>query len=311
VNTELYKHLDLIAQLTDLDGGGSFRVWAFRKVANAVRDADFEVTVENMSGLRGAGKSTQEVIQAFLETGTSPRLEDLCTRWPADVLTMTAVHGIGAKTAFQIYESTGIRNLDDLIAAAEKGGPEIGDRWLSAILLARDMREGRVPLGTAKNIALLITEALREVDGVRAIEVCGSIRRGKPTCKDIDIVVKAEPRDHARIHKAFSEMGKPLVSGETKTTIVAKGFGQAMQCDCWTVVPAEWGASVAYATGSKIHNMQLRALARKKGMKLNEKGIWRRHNMKRLGGEHERDIYDVLGIPYVEPEDREDAYKAA
>lgn len=309
MNEVLYKHLDLIAQLTDLDGGGSFRVFAFRRVANAVRDAEFEVTAENMGSIKGAGTSTKEVIAEFLDTGMSQRFDDLCTRWPANVLTMTAVHGIGAKTAFQIHEATGIKNLDELIAAAEKGGGAIAGRWLSAIRLARDMKAGRLPLAIARALANQLVGKLRDVPGVLDVEVCGSIRRGKATCKDADIVVKAEPKDHARIHKTFVEMGEMLVSGETKSTIVAEGYSQKMQCDCWTVSPVEWGSSIAYATGSKIHNMQLRALSRRKGMKLNEKGIWRRHDMKRLGGEHERDIYDVLGIPYVEPQDREAAYR--
>jgi len=309
MNTNLHRHLDLIAQLTDLDGGGSFRVWAFRRVANAVRDAQVKVAPGNMGDLNGAGTSTKEVIVEFLATGTSQRFQELCTRWPAEVLTMTAVHGIGAKTAFQIHQATGIKNLDGLIAAAEKGDGEIAGRWLSAILLARDMKAGRIPLAIARAMANQLVDKLKAVPGVLDAEVCGSIRRGKATCKDADIVVKAEPRDHASIHKAFVELGEILVSGDTKSTIVVDGFSQRMQCDCWTVPPIEWGSSIAYATGSKVHNMQLRALSRRKGMKLNEKGIWRRHDLKRLGGKREQDIYDVLGIPYVEPEDREEAYR--
>ena len=306
VNEALFNHLDLISQLTDLDGGGAFRVFAFRRVANAVRDMTELVTPETQ--IKGAGKSLQEVIVDFLTTGTSRRYQDLITRWPADVLTMTAVHGIGAKTAFTIFQSTGIRNLDGLIDAAEKG--TISERWRSAILLARDMKQGRIVLAVAQAIANNVARQLQELPGVLKAEVCGSIRRKKATCKDADIVVAADPKDHAAIHAAFVQMGETLVSGETKSAIVVETYGKKMQVDCWTIPPEEWGAAVAYATGSKVHNMQLRALAGKKGMKLNEKGIWRRHDMKRLGGEHEQDIYDVLGIPYVEPEDREEAYQA-
>lgn len=305
VNEALYNHLDLIAQLTDLDGGGSFRVFAFRRVANTVRDMVEPVTPATK--IKGAGKSLQEVITDFLATGTSRRYEELITRWPADVLTMTAVHGIGAKTAFGLYQTLGIRNLDELIAAAEKG--DIPDRWQSAIMLARDMQRGRILLAIAQAIANNVARQLREVPGVLNTEVCGSIRRKKATCKDADIVVAADPKDHAAIHAAFVKLGEVLVSGDTKSAIVIDAYGKKMQVDCWTVPPNEWGAAVAYATGSKVHNMQLRALAAKKGMKLNEKGIWRRHDMKRLGGEHETDIYDVLGIPYVEPEDREESYQ--
>lgn len=332
-NQDLSEHLSLIAQLTDIAKGGHFRVVAFQNAATMVRDHREPVTLANVGTLKGMGKSCIEVVKDYLETGTSRRLKELGEKLPGalEAMTMTAVKGIGPKTAMTLKEA-GIKNLNELVKCVENGALDKHPglvRFKDAILIARDRKAGRLDYAVAKAIADKVLEQVTSFPGVLEAELCGSLRREKPTIKDCDIVVKAELKDHPGIHAAFSKLGNTFVSGEIKTTIYVTMYGTTLQCDIWTVEPWYFGGAVAYATGSKAHNIKLRALARSRGMRIDERGIFKflesglenetgfegrtdglylkgRKVADRLGGESEKDLYTVLDIPYVEPTAREE-----
>lgn len=332
-NQELSEHLSLIAQLTDIAKGGHFRVVAFQNAATTVRDHPEPITAANVGTLKGMGKSCIEVVKDYLDTGTSRRLKELGEKLPGalDAMTMTAVKGIGPKTAMSLME-VGLKNLDDLVKAVEKGALDQHPglvRFKDAILIARDRKSGRLDYSIAHSIGVKVLEQVKALPGVLDAEMCGSLRRKRPTIKDCDIVVKANLESHPSIHTEFAKLGSTFVSGEVKTTIYVTMYNTTLQCDLWTVEPWWYGGALAYATGSKAHNIKLRALARSRGMRIDEKGIFKflesglenetgfdgredglylkgRKVADRLGGASETDLYTVLGVPYVEPTEREE-----
>jgi DNA polymerase (family 10) len=306
-NQELYEHLALIAQLTELDGGGRFRVAAFKDASVAVRDLQYKITPEVVDTLPKVGDTLREVICDFIATGTSRRLAALGAKWPVEAMSMTKVKGIGAKTALKLH-ACGIKNFDELIAAAERG--EIDDKIRAAVLLARDFSLGRVQHSIAKAIADQLANQVAQIPGVLEVCVAGSVRRKKPTSKDIDLVAKADVTNHAAILAEYVKLGDMLNTGDVKSAIVVSMYATKIQCDMWMVKPQNWGAALNYATGSKNHNERLRGLAKARGMRINEYGIFRVNDDdslgERLGGESEQDIYRILDIPYVDPDKREE-----
>jgi len=306
-NQGLYEHLALIAQLTELDGGGRFRISAFKDASIAVRDFASEITPENINLLPKIGDTLREVIIDFIRTGTSRRLADLGLRWPVEAMSLTKVKGIGPKTALKFHK-LGFKNFDELVTAAEDG--KLDEKVKTAVLLARDFSLGREPHEMAKSIANAVAEQVRQITGVLEVCVCGSVRRKKATSKDIDLVARAAQEDHAGILSAFGGLGDILNLGDVKSSIVVTMYTAKMQCDLWMVRPENWGSALNYATGSKNHNERLRGLAKSRGMRINEYGIFRVNADEtlgeRLGGESEQDVYRILDIPYTDPDKREE-----
>lgn len=234
-------------------------------------------------------------------------------------------------TAWELCQQ-GIQSVEQLAEAVESGKLNGKfERLKTAILVARDTKQGRIERQFAKLVADKVLEAIKSVPGVQSIEICGSYRRLRGTVKDCDFVVKADPEHHKAVHEAFCKLGDVDVSGNMKSTIYARLDPIVLQCDLWTVEPWMYGAAVGYATGSKSHNEALRGAYRGKGMRLNEKGIYRflrtlDHSdegkcdwlkdggflgtekvAERVGGENESDQYTLLGLPWVDPEKRESA----
>lgn len=289
------RHLREIAMLLSMDGANKFKVAAFDNAADeiAMRPAGVD-----FGRVPGVGKSIMLVIDQFLETGTSEKFAKLAERQPAEALSMTLVHGIGAKTALRLHRD-GIRNLDELAAAVEGGDKKVA-RFADAVRAALASR-GRVPHDTAATFATHAVLALAEADVVDRVDVAGSFRRGAPTCKDVDLV--AIPKgDREKMFDAFCALGEVIARGPTRAHVRLTLGHTTLQVDLWAVEASHWGAAMNYATGSKAHNIRLRAMAAERGWTVNEYGIW--NGEARLGGEREEDLYELLGIPYVEPEDR-------
>lgn len=309
-NRKVAQHLILISMGLALDGPNHFKIIAFENAAQSVMLAEKDVaTVTNLKALGGIGDSTAEVIREFCKRGTSTRYEDLATRHPMDALTMTVVDGIGPKGAVKLYEQ-GIKNFDQLVTAAREG--KLSNKMRDAVLFA--VGKERVPHEEAKKIAgavVALMKLLLDRDGERPVtqyEVCGSIRRKAADSKDIDIVgCVPDPSNRLRILDKFVKAGTMIKCGEDRAAIRFSYEGRTMQVDLWLVPPESWGSALNYATGSKNHNVHLRMLAGKAGMTVNEYGIFKLDGDKageRLGGADERDLYRLLGIPYVEPHER-------
>ncbi|MCD6304309.1 MAG: DNA polymerase/3'-5' exonuclease PolX [Planctomycetes bacterium] len=226
---------------------------------------------------------------------------------------LLSVGGLGPKTIAKLWKQAGIESLADLrqaLAARPEelaGLPGLGMKkvqQLAESLAFQDAARGRRRLDEAAAIAGELLETVRHLAGVRRAVPAGSLRRGRETIGDIDLLCLAEPSDGPAITAAFAEtegVKRVLARGPTKCSILTETH---LEVDL-RVVPAEsFGAALQYFTGSKAHNIRLRELAAKKDLKLNEYGLFA--GGKRLAGEREEDIYRELGLSPVPPELRED-----
>lgn len=300
-NMQLSDQLERLADLTEIDGGSFWSIKALRKGAETIRNLDVPIdSVNCLTGLPGIGKGLAKKIREFLSIGYITYLSELEDKYPVEALSMTVVPGIGVKTAFK-YHSKGIRNFDDLVKAAEEGKIK-NENIMRGIQLALRSR-GRLPLTEILPIVTPILEALRACPYVTRAEFAGSVRRGKETIKDVDVLVVSSNRSETV--KVFQQFGDELVNGDDKSRIMARVDARTdVQVDLLFCPEEEFGAALAYFTGSKEHNVALRTLAKSKGMKINEHGFWSDSGV-RLGGAEETELYDLLGIPFCPPELRE------
>lgn len=296
-NVALVSHLRLIAQLMSLDGEAYFKVTAFTNAADTIAAMPGDVTTDNFKSIPGVGNSIGQVIKEFLTIGTSLKLTALSQRWPVSALTMTKVHGVGPKTALKLYRE-GFHNYDELLLAA-KSNKLYNAKLRDSVLAAEG--KSRVPWETANQLAQYVASQL--VPHVERVQVCGSIRRKTPDSKDIDIVCMVKDQQQAQsVLQFFMTLGEPVTSGDKRGSIRASRYGVTMNCDLWLSTLSCWGSFMNHVTGSRDHNVYVRGLAKSKGLLVNEYGIFR--GSERLGGEDEHDVYRILEIDYVEPENR-------
>lgn len=301
-NADLAHELQTLADLTDVDGGSFWSVKAYRNAAEAIRNLDVPVSnVKDLTGISGIGKGIAKKIDQYLSKGYIKDLLDLKAVYPPEALTMTIVPGIGPKTAYKFHKE-GIKNFDQLVKASEKGDIK-NENIMRGIALALKTR-GRISLNRVLPVVNPILAALRACPYVQRAEFAGSVRRGKETVKDVDIIVVASNRPEAV--KVLQQFGDELINGDDKSRVIAPVDAHtSVQVDLLFAPANEFGSALAYFTGSKEHNIALRLLAKNKSMKINEHGFWCLKTGKRLGGSEETELYELLGIPFCPPELRE------
>lgn len=321
-NENIAKHLELIAQLKQLSGASAFSYGAYQKAAQTVRSLSNEIKDKSeLKGIAGIGAKTQKAISQFIESGTSDSYNHLAEQFPVECLSMATVQGIGAKRALKIYELGFANNFEDLVKLAENNDlqkledAKIGlnaENLKGAIIFAKETKMGRVPYATAHYIANEIKKTI--LPFVDTLEFAGSLRRKRETIKDIDILIREEKDKF----KETLDCCLAAIDGDENIEIEVVTHGDVkaslrvhindmprMRVDLWMVEPYCWGSYLNYATGSKEHNIKLRELAQKQNLLVNEKGIFHAKTGERFGGENETDLYEILGIDYVEPTDRE------
>jgi DNA polymerase (family 10) len=296
--------------------GVPFKPRAFEKAALAVEALDRPLAdIEKQQGRKGidalpaVGKGITERIVEFLHTGRMQDLKRLREKTPIDVLGLTAIEGLGPKTAKILYEELGIRDVRALEKACRAGRvraiPHCGEKTEQRILAGIEFLASagsRRPLGVVLPLAREIERRLRAIPGVEHAAVAGSVRRRRETIGDLDFLVAA--RDPEKVGRAFASMPEVThvyAGGQTKTLV---RLANGMDADLRVVAAASFGAALLYFTGSKTHNVALRRIAQLAGLKLNEYGLFR--NVRRLAGRTEEDVYRALGLPFVPPELRED-----
>lgn len=291
-------HLNLIADMTSLQAGSAFKAAAFRKAAEVV--ASLEVPVSEGLRSKGIGKSSRAILEDFLQRGTSARLESLVREiCPAEVMTMTRVKGIGAKTALSYWKDHNCRNFNDLVDLAASG--KLRDDVASSVIDA--ITKSRLPHAVALEAAEMVLSEIRDL--CERIEIAGSIRRKTADSKDCDIV--AVPKDYDALLQKFSRLGTLQNSGPCKASLRLSDPG--IDVDLWFLSEWYFGAALLYATGSKDHNISLRRLALKGGYVMNEKGVFNvscteQNASTQLAGSTEEEIYDFFSLPWQDPWNR-------
>ena len=316
-NAEIADVLDQIADLLEFQAANPFRVRAYRNGGRAVREWHESLAAlaasdpKQLLSIAGIGKDLADKIVTLTETGSLPMLVELQAAVPASVLLLARIPGVGPKKAAALFKELGIATLDQLRTACQaqqvrslKGfGAKTEATILSGIDLAATSTQ-RIYWADADQHAQSVLAFLRDVPGIEQIEMAGSYRRGRETIGDLDILVVSA--DVAAVMDRFGQYDAAEVigRGDTKMSIrVAAG----LQIDL-RVVPAEsFGAALQYFTGSKEHNVILRGLAKNRGLKINEYGVYRLDGGREdyIAGRTEAEVYGALDLPVFAPEIRE------
>jgi DNA polymerase (family 10) len=313
-NTEVAATLWRVGDLLELTGENPFKVQAYRRASQVVDTLAVPVAElwrrGQLGALPGLGAHTVRRIGELLETGTFDELERLREQVPPGVVELLAVESVGPRTASRVWKELGVTDVDALEAACLDGRlaelPHLGPRRAQGILAAIERhraRQGRFPLHRALFYADTLVAHLRLIPGVTDAAAAGSVRRRRETVGDLDLLVASTaPERVLRAFRAFPEVAVLLAQGPTKSSVRLR---VGMQVDLRVVKPESWGAALHYFTGSKAHNVALRTRAQHRGLKVSEYGIFDAHG-RRLGGEHEEDVFRAVGLPWIPPELRED-----
>lgn len=317
LNKPLSDHLSEIADLLELNNDNVFRIRAFRRAALAVENHPVDIgslSREERLEIDGIGKGIADIIEEFKAKNGSSEHSKLKKKFPAGVLQMMRLGGIGPKRAALLYRKRGIDSLVKLRDAAEKGKLETIDGFgtkLQASILKNisfaEQSSKRILIHHARFIAQEMLAYLRKHPAVGKLELAGSARRWKETAGDLDFICTSKNAANVIDHfLQYPEASHKLGAGGTKASLVLKS---GLQCDFRVVDEHSFGAALLYFTGSKDHNVRLRELAQKKNMTLNEYGLFKvsdKKQTKPVAGRTEEDVYKALGLEWIPPELRED-----
>jgi len=312
-NKELADLFNKMADILEFKNENPFKISAYRKASRIIGDLtqDIEEIAESgkLKDVPGIGEGMAEKIVEYLKTGRVSKYEEVRKGVSNELIAIMEIPGMGPKTLSMIHKERGIGNLSELEKALEDGSliglPGIGEKKVENIkrgIQLLKQSKGRMNLGIAFPIAGRIVQALREKTGSQKIEWAGSLRRMRENIGDIDILATGPNKEkiiHTFVH--LPEVKQVLASGETKASIIVEG---GIQIDLRVVEEDSYGAALQYFTGSKAHNIHLRGIAKAKGIKVNEYGVFK--GEKKIGGKDEKDVYRTLGIEWIEPELRED-----
>ena len=310
-NKSVARTLLEIADLLELKGENPFKIRAYRNAADIVAhaaDAVSDLDEAALRGWNGIGKDLAGRIREIASTGDCGVRRDLLTEFPATLLDVLRLQGVGPKTVAVLYKELRIKSLDDLAAAAKagriRGVKGMGGKKEQLILQAIEERQrfaGRHLLSRATEMADAVVAYLQEHAPAAEIATVGSVRRGTETSGDLDILASGADTTLADAFARFPMVERVLANGGTKASVLLRG---GFQADLRIVTSDQRGAALQYFTGSKAHNIALRDRALERGLKLNEYGLFDT-NDKAIAGAKEQDIYTALGLAYIEPELRE------
>lgn len=312
-NTDIADIFDRLADLLELEGENPFRVRAYRNAAATVENLpqNLEEMVKNgddLTQLPAIGNDLAQKINDIVNHKEIDLLKRLEEKNPIDFEELNRIQGLGPRRIKKLYEILNVQNIDDLYHAAEEHkirnlqgfSAKIEEHILEEIKKIKE-KYNRIKISTAEQYALPFVEYLRKNRSIQDIQIAGSYRRRKETIGDIDILVTCD--DSISVTEDFinyNDVDEVLAKGDTRSSIVLKS---GIQVDLRVLPQKSYGAAMLYFTGSKAHNIVIRKLAKQKDWKVNEYGLFSNDDF--LAGETEKGIYNKLGLPYIEPELRE------
>jgi DNA polymerase (family 10) len=329
-NKELARIFGQIAAALELLEANRFRINAHTRVARILKDMTEDVAqlvaaepataIKRLTQIQGIGKGTAEKIVEFLDHGAIAEHQELLEQVPSGVFDLLEIPGIGPKAAQAMWKELGISSIaelkDRLDTPELQSLPRMGKKTIENIRQAiafSEQTQDRIPLGLALPIAQKLVDDLRQVPGVVRAEYAGSLRRGRETIGDLDFLVAAD--DLEAVRERFTtglDVTQVLARGETKCSVRLAVFNVAVQADLRLVPETSYGAALMYFTGSKEHNVRLREIAIKQNKRLNEYGLFAGTDERPQDRDQpplavdEAAIYESLGLPFIEPERRED-----
>lgn len=346
INQPLAEALAEIAKLMELLGENKFKVIAHDKAARIIESYATDMGAlagdggkdahKALTDIDGIGPKIADKIIEFARHGKLAELDELRARVPKGLLPLMQVPGLGPKTLATLWKDGGVTDLTSLEKIIDNGKiltlPRMGEKSVAklkeSLALARQGNV-RLPLGLAMPIAEGLVATLKKCHGVKRIAFAGSLRRGKETIGDIDILVTtADPKAVGEAFRSLPGVTQVISAGETRSSIryaIGRDAGRwgtldddtaapSIQVDLKIIPEESWGAAMYYFTGSKDHNVAVRARALDKGLTLNDYGLYHddkspepphKRGLKPIASRTEEDIFEALGMPYIPPEIRE------
>lgn len=310
-NSQIARLLENMAIYYDMDEV-AFKPRAYERAAEAVSSLDEQAVdvyvrdgKKGLLSIPGVGPGIAFHLESLFKTGTFSEYEKYRKRIPVALDELRAVEGLGPKTILLLWKKLKIKNLKELEAAARAGKlrdlPRFGEKAEKRLLKGVEFQKqgtGRFSIGAVRPLVLRLEDRLRQLPGVAHVTTAGSYRRWQETVGDIDMLVTA--KDPERVIASFAKFPEVMhVYGKGPTKINVR-FRDGLDGDLRVVHADEYGSALQYFTGDKIHNVEVRKLAIKKGFKLSEYGVFR--GKKRIAGRTEEDVYRALGLDIIPPE---------
>ena len=326
-NLEISAIFREITKILEIKGDNPFRIRAYERAAQNIEglteDIEDFIQDDKLMDIPGIGKDLANKIKEYVSTGKIKAYEHLKKTIPKGLLDLLNIPSVGPKTAKLLYEKLKIKDISDLEEAIKKNKLQgifgIKEKTIENISKGIEvLKRGRerMTLAQAMQVADGFISALKELPEVKRISVAGSLRRQKETVRDIDILaISDKPQKIMDVFTGLPGVAIVLAKGETKASVRTK---DDVQVDCRVEEEKSFGAALLYFTGSKNFNIRLRQLAIKRGLKINEYGVFsatkRGGFAKNYGerkdrfvcGKTEEEIFKILGMSYIEPELRED-----
>ncbi len=313
-NADISAIFEEIADLLEIEAANRFRILAYRKAARILSELPQDVRTllkknYDLTQLPGIGDDLASKIIEIVSTGSCSLLQRLRSELPPAITELLRIPGLGPKRVKALYHNLDIQTVEQLHRAARDGHirelPGFGEKTELNILKAVEAHASqahRFKLATAVQYAESLTTYLQKFPNVNHVVVAGSFRRMRETVGDLDILVtSSEPDSVMQRFTAYDEVTQILSAGSTRASVLLKC---GLQVDLRVVAETSYGAALHYLTGSKAHNIAIRRIAQKLGLKISEYGVFR--GDKRIAGETEESVYRSVGLPYIPPELRED-----
>lgn len=315
-NKELAALLERISDALEIQGETGFKIIAYRKAAQILEDLaeDIETVAreKRLQDIPGIGSGIAQKIEEYLKTGKIHKYEDTLSAIPDSLLRLLDVQNLGGRTIHLVHTELGVNSLDDLKRAIENGSLAklhgMGEKKAANIKKGIEIYEKaqeRIPIYEAMTLVDDVLDYLRKAPTIGRMSEAGSLRRMKETVGDIDIL--ATGKDGSRIIRYFSRfpgVTRVLAEGKTRGSVLVAIDKEERQVDLRIVAESEYGSALQYFTGSKAHNIKLRGMAKDRGLKISEYGVFM--GEKRIAGRTEEEVYQALGLPLIPPEMRED-----
>jgi DNA polymerase (family 10) len=302
-----------MASLLEARESSVFRVRAYQRAAQTLETLAEDVAAVAARGaltaLPGIGRDLAARIGEYLATGRIAQLDELRATLPAAFLTFLEIRGLGPRTARALADQ-GVESVEQLEAMCRSGQiigvAGIRDKTAENILKAIERwkaGQARTLLASGRTVAAQVAEALRAHGGVERLEIAGSLRRMRETVKDIDLLVTStEPERVIGTLTTLPSVTEVIVKGPTKASVRHQ---DGLQIDLRVVEPAAFGAALQYFTGSKDHNVRVREIASRRGLRISEYGVFDERTGERVAGATEEEVYATVGLPWIPPELRE------
>ena len=318
-NKEIARLLSETADLMEIAGEDGFRIRSYRNAAAAIESYPERIvdivraTEGKITGIPGVGKGIALALVEIVQRGSFDRRDEMLEKYPASALELLKIQGLGPKGIALLYQHYAVRNVDDLekicreqkLRSLPRMGAKLEEKVLRSIEAYRKSA-GRFLLSFGRHVADELIAEFQQIEGIERVEAAGSLRRGKETIGDLDLLVTGPGATRSLDHIAGHSKAHEVLGRGMNKASVRYGL-EGLQVDVRALPAESFGAAMQYFTGSKEHNVVLRTLAVKQGLTLNEYGLFTLDGNERVAGESEEQIYQRLGFQWIPPELRENS----